>query len=115
MTTSTKSLRSTTPDDALRASENALDSTRQLAAQALEMASERVRDMRVGARDLASRSLGTVSDSAAAAQRHLGRYADATGRYVSQQPVRSALIAAAVGALIAGALIAARRRNRRSF
>ena len=43
-----------------------------------------------------------------------GGYAQATGRYVSEQPVRSALIAAAVGAAVA-ALVLAMRRNRRYY
>ena len=38
----------------------------------------------------------------------------ATTRYVSEQPVRSALIAAAVGAAVA-ALVLAMRRNRRYY
>lgn len=95
--------------------ESTLDHTRHLASQALDRASERMRDVSVGARDLANRSLSTVSDKAAIAQARLGRYADVTGRYVSDQPVRSALIAASVGALITVALLSARRRNRRQF
>ena len=42
----------------------------------------------------------------------MSRYADVTGRYVSQQPVRSVLIAVAAGAAIAALVVAARRRNR---
>ena len=38
----------------------------------------------------------------------------ATGRYVSEQPLKSALIAAAVGAAVA-ALVLAIRRNRRDY
>jgi ElaB/YqjD/DUF883 family membrane-anchored ribosome-binding protein len=83
------------------------------ASQALERAGETVRELRFGARDLASRGLGTVADTASAAQRQLGHYVQATGRYASEQPVKTALIAAAVGALVAGAIIAARRRQQR--
>jgi ElaB/YqjD/DUF883 family membrane-anchored ribosome-binding protein len=112
MTTS-KTSRSTASyaDDA----EGTLEHTRLLAAQALERATERMRDLSMGARDLASRGLSTVSDKTAVAQERIGRYADATGRYVSDQPVRSALIAAGVGALITIALLTARRRSRRQF
>jgi ElaB/YqjD/DUF883 family membrane-anchored ribosome-binding protein len=116
MTTTSKSLRTgadqSLANDAMRSGENVLDSTRQLAGQALDKAGEKMRDLRFGARDLASKSISTVGDTAAAAQQKLGRYADATGRYVSEQPVKSALIAAAVGAIVAGLIIAARRRNR---
>jgi ElaB/YqjD/DUF883 family membrane-anchored ribosome-binding protein len=98
-------------DQALSAGESALDSTRQLATHALDAAGEKVRDLRHGARDFASRSIDTVSGTALAAQRQIGRYADVTGRYVSEQPVKSALIAAAIGALVAGAVMLARRRN----
>ncbi len=98
-------------DQALSAGEGALDSTRQLATQALDVAGQKVRDLRTGARDIASRGYDSVSGTAAAAQRQIGRYADVTGRYVSEQPVKAALIAAAVGALVAGAVMLARRRN----
>jgi len=95
--------------------EGTLEHTRQLAAQALDRASERMRDVSVGARELASRGMSTVSDKAAYAQQRIGRYADATGRYVADQPVRSALIAASVGALVMVAILTARRRSRRQF
>ncbi|RZJ27102.1 MAG: hypothetical protein EOO54_00425 [Haliea sp.] len=120
MNTTTKSIRAgtdsvhTLADNALHAGETALDSTRQLASQALEKAGDKFHDVRLGARDLAVRGLGNVGDRAVAAQRQIGRYAEATGRYVSDQPLKSALIAAAAGALLAGVLIAARRRSRRN-
>jgi ElaB/YqjD/DUF883 family membrane-anchored ribosome-binding protein len=110
-----KSLRSSAPayDDALNSAESALDSTRQLAAQALAKAGDKVRDLRYGAKDFASRGMSVASDASAAAQKQLSRYADVTGRYVSQQPVRSMLIAVAAGAAIAALVVAARRRNSR--
>lgn len=98
-------------DDAYNASESALDSTRQFANQAFDKASEKIRDLRSGAQDMASKGIHTVTDTAAAAQKQLGRYADATGRYVAEQPLKSALIAAGVGALVAGLIIAARRHK----
>lgn len=120
MTTS-KSLRSGTDSarayaaDAMQTGDRAMDQTRQMASQALEKASERMRDMSVGARELANRSMHTVSDKAAIAQERLGRYADVTTRYAADEPVKAALIAASVGALVAAILIAARRRSRRQF
>lgn len=116
-TPTTKSLRTSAAasyaDDALNTAESALDSTRQLASQVIGKAGDKVRDLRVGAKDFASRGLSVATDATAAAQKQLSRYADVTGRYVSQQPVRSVLIAVAAGAAIAALVVAARRRNNR--
>jgi ElaB/YqjD/DUF883 family membrane-anchored ribosome-binding protein len=98
-------------DEARGATAHALGTTKQLASQAIEKAGETVRDLRYGVKDLASKSATSVGEATAAAQRQLGQYAQATGRYVSEQPVKSALIAAAVGAAVA-ALVLAWRRNR---
>ena len=99
-------------DDAMTSAENALDKTRQLATQVIGRAGDRVRDLRSGTRDFASKGVDAASEAAAAAQKQISRYADATGRYVSQQPVKSVLIAVAAGAAIAALVAAARRRNR---
>jgi len=101
-------------DDAAGPAGRALESTKQFAAQAVDKAGEKVRDLRYGATDIARKSAASVSDATAAAQRQLGQYAQATGRYVSEQPVKSALIAAAVGAAVAG-LVLAMRRNRQRY
>lgn len=91
-----------------------LDNTRKMASDAMERASERVRGLRTGVQDFASRVPGTVSDTAANAQRQIGEYAQATTRYVGEHPLKSALIAAAIGAAVAGAVIAL-RRNRSDY
>lgn len=114
-TPDTKSLRSTGAsyaDDAMTTAHGALDSTRQLASQVIGRAGEKVRDLRFGAKDMASKGVDAAAEAAAAAQKQLSRYADVTGRYVSQQPVKSVLIAVAAGAAIAALVAAARRRNR---
>lgn len=114
-TPTTKSLRSAPAsyaDEALNTAENALDSTRHFASQALGRASEKVKDLRSGAGHLATRGVDAASEAAHLAQQQLARYADLTGRYVSQQPVKSVLIAVAAGAAIAALVVAARRRNR---
>jgi ElaB/YqjD/DUF883 family membrane-anchored ribosome-binding protein len=80
-------------EEALQAGSHALETTRRLASQAMH------------------KSATTVSDATAAAQRQLGHYAHATRLYVSEQPVKSALIAAAIGAAVA-ALVLVVRRNR---
>jgi ElaB/YqjD/DUF883 family membrane-anchored ribosome-binding protein len=77
-----------------------IDSTRRLAADALERASSTGKDLRSG-----------VSDRASSAQRYMGEYASAGTRYVSEHPMKSALIAAAVGAAVAGLVIAMRHRR----
>lgn len=77
-----------------------LDSTRRMAADALERASSTMKDLRSG-----------VSDRASAAQRYMGDYAVAGKTYVYEHPLKSALIAAAVGAAVAGIVIAMRHRR----
>lgn len=82
------------------------------AAQSLaDDAMERVRDLRYGVQDLASRSASAVGESAHIAQERLGRYASVTGRYVTEQPIKSAIIAAAVGAAVAAIVMVARSRR----
>lgn len=77
-----------------------LDSTRRMAADALDRASSTMRDLRSG-----------MSDRASAAQRYMGDYAVAGKTYVTEHPLKSALIAAAVGAAVAGIVIAMRHRR----
>jgi ElaB/YqjD/DUF883 family membrane-anchored ribosome-binding protein len=86
-------------EQAQGSAQQAMDSTREFAAQALERAAERMRDLRYG-----------VSDTAANAQRQMGQYADATSRYVAEQPMKAALAAAAVGAIVMAAIVMSRRR-----
>lgn len=76
---------------------------------------DRVRDLRSGAQDLASKSLSAVGEGASVAQERLGRYAGVTTRYVSEQPVKSALIAAAIGAAVAAIVMVARSRRDRYY
>lgn len=105
-----KSLRAgaqTYAEDAEGAANHALD----YASQAIEKAGEKVRELRYGAKDLASKSLTSVSDATAAAQRNMREYAQATTRYVADEPVKAALIAAAVGAIVAGLILAMRRHR----
>jgi ElaB/YqjD/DUF883 family membrane-anchored ribosome-binding protein len=98
-------------NEAESAAARALDTTRQFAGQAIERAGEKVRGLGVGVKDLASRGASTMSEATSAAQQRLRDYSQATVRYVSDEPVKAALIAAAVGALVAGLIIALRRRD----
>jgi len=91
-------------DEARSVTNQALESTREYANQALEKAGERVRDLRYGVKDLANKSVNSM-----------GEYAQATTRYVSEQPLKSALIAAAVGAAVAALVLAMRRNSDRRF
>ncbi len=90
-----------------------IKSRAEAATQTIDDAMDRMRDLRSGMQDLAGRSVSAVSDGASAAQERLGRYASLTTRYVADEPVKTAMIAAAVGALVAAAVLFARsRRNR---
>lgn len=77
-----------------------LDNTRRLAAEALDRASSTMRDLRSG-----------MTDRASSAQRYVGEYASAGTRYVADNPLKAALIAAAVGAAVAGLVLAMRHRR----
>lgn len=77
-----------------------IDSTRRMANDALERASNTMRGMRSG-----------MSDRASAAGRYVGDYATVGRQYVYEHPMKSALIAAAVGAAVAGLVIAMRQRR----
>ncbi|MBA2674866.1 hypothetical protein [Ramlibacter sp.] len=87
--------------------EGSFDTTRRHANEALERASDR-------ARDLANRGMSSVTDAASTAQRQISQYAQATGRYVAEQPMKSALIAAAVGAAVAALVLIVRRNSSRN-
>lgn len=77
-----------------------LENTRRMASDALERAAGTMKDLR-----------SNVSDRASTAQRYMGEYASASTRYVSDHPMKSALIAAAVGAAVAGLYLAMRHRR----
>jgi ElaB/YqjD/DUF883 family membrane-anchored ribosome-binding protein len=77
-----------------------MDSTRRMASDALERAASTMKELRSG-----------MSDRASAAQRAVGDYANVGTRYVADNPLKSALIAAAVGAAVAGLYLAMRHRR----
>jgi ElaB/YqjD/DUF883 family membrane-anchored ribosome-binding protein len=101
--TTTRSIRSDASgyaDDARSLASQALESTREYANEAFDRAGARYRDLRTGVKDIASRGATSV-----------GGYAQATTRYITDEPVKSALIAAAIGAAVAGLVLALRRSN----
>ena len=77
-----------------------LDSTRRMAADALQRASDSMKDLRSG-----------MSERASVAHRYMGDYTSAGTRYVAEHPMKSALVAAAVGAAVAALVIAMRHRR----
>ncbi|MBI2727277.1 MAG: hypothetical protein HYX42_13620 [Polaromonas sp.] len=110
-------------DQALHSAEKAVDNTRVYANDALDRAEDKVRELRgnvdpmieamaMKAQKLARQSLDIAAEAKEKAQQSLSRYASATTQYVSEQPVRSVLIAAAVGAAVALLVSASRNRNR---
>lgn len=109
-------------NDVLRTAEQAFDSTRAFADASLNKAGHKVRDLRhdiepaidhlaAKAQRFVRRGLDTASETGAKAQKSLVHYANTTGKYVAEQPMKSVLIAAAAGAAIAALLVTARSRN----
>lgn len=113
-------------DDLRKTANSAVDSTRDYANQALDKAEGRVRELRGSvdpvvdmltskAQKLARHSLDLASEAKYQAEQSLRRATRVTTRYVADQPVRSVLIAAAVGAVVALLISAARHRNHNRY
>jgi ElaB/YqjD/DUF883 family membrane-anchored ribosome-binding protein len=118
----TQSARSTR-DEALQATVQATELTRSYAKEALDQAEDKIRELRGSvdpmvdkladtAQKLARQSMDMATEAKHKAQESLARYTDVTTKYVSEQPLRSVLIAAAVGAAVA-LLVTAARSNKR--
>lgn len=110
-------------DSLASSADHAIDSSRNYANQALDAADEKIHNLRSSvqpALDKLSRKAGEYAhqgmDMAAQAKdkarESLSQYSAATTRYVSDKPVQSVLIAAAVGAAVALLISSARNRNR---
>ncbi|MDB5931252.1 MAG: hypothetical protein JWR60_2959 [Polaromonas sp.] len=113
-------------DDFLESAGKALDSTREHANMALDKAENKVRELRGSvdpmvdmlaskAQKMARQSLDMASEAKERAEKSLKNAADATTRYVSEQPMRSVMMAAAVGAAVALLVSASRNRNRNRY
>ena len=109
-------------NELLQSADSAAVATRDYANNALDKAESKVRELRGDvdplvemlasrAQKLARQSLDMAAEAKEKAQQSLSRYASATTSYVSEQPMRSVLIAAAVGAAVA--LLVASSRQRR--
>ena len=113
-------------DDVMSSAGKAIDSTREHANQALDMAENKFRELRGNvdpvvemlaskAQKMARQSLDMASEAKERAEKSLKHAADATTRYVSEQPMRSVLIAAAVGAAVALLVSTSRQRNNNRY
>jgi len=111
-----------TAESVLQSAEDAVESARGFTNDSLDRAGAAMRDVRSSfgssaehlsarARELARRGISAASHTSDRAHRAMNHYAGATGRYVADQPVKSVLIAAAVGAALAALVIAARNRD----
>ena len=88
-----------------------LEATRKMASQAMDRAGNTMQGLRSSVQDYANRSRSAVSDRAQYAKDHLSHYAQTGKHYVAEHPMKSALIAAAIGAAVAGLVLAMRHRR----
>jgi ElaB/YqjD/DUF883 family membrane-anchored ribosome-binding protein len=106
----------------MQSAHQAVDVTRGFTNNALDQADEKMRKLRgrvepaieelaSGAQRIARRGIDIASDTTARAQNSLNRCAAMTERYVTDQPVKAVLIAAAAGAVIAALVLSARKRR----
>ena len=113
-------------DDILQTADKAVSTTREYANNALDKAESKVRELRgsvdpmvdmlaTKAQKLARHSLDLAAEAKDRAEQSLKRAAGVTTRYVSEQPVRSILIAAAVGAAVALLVSSTRHRNHNRY
>lgn len=113
-------------DDVRQTAQEAAETTRAYAQNAVNAAGEKVRELRrdaePGVEQLAARvqqavqrGLDAASTTSARAHRRIEQAADVTGRYISDQPVRSVLLAAAAGAAITALIVLASRRSRDDY
>ena len=110
-------------DSLTRSADKAIDSTRNYANNALDVADEKIHSLRSGmqpvlekfsrkAEQYANQGIDMAVNAKDKARESLSHYSEATSRYVADKPVQSVLIAAAVGAAVAMLISSARNRNR---
>ena len=112
----------TLASDVLQSAEDAVQSTRNAANTTLERAEEGVRTLRsrtdpaidelaAKAQELAARSIDYCAETSARARRQMHEAAEATTKYVAEQPAKSMVIAAASGAALATVVFWLSRRR----
>lgn len=105
------------------AAKEGVAATRKTASQAMDKAQESLQaaeqqinpvidDLAARAQDLANRSIHFCADSSERARRQFQHAAEATSRYVVDQPGKSLMLAAAAGAAVATALLWGSRSRR---
>ena len=110
-------------DSLLHSADQAIDSTRNFANHALDVTEEKMHSLSSGvkpalekfsrkAEEYAHQGMDMAMHAKDKARESLSNYSAATSRYVSDKPVQSVLIAAAVGAAVAILVSSARNRNR---
>ena len=96
----------------LQSAEHAVESTAKNTSEAIHNSIDPMVDlMAVTAQKLAKQSMNMAADAKEYAQHAMHRASKASTQYVSEQPVRSVLIAAAVGAAVAVAITSLRGRD----
>lgn len=101
-----------TSDSLLQSAEKAVSSTAEQASDSIHNRIDPMVDlMAVTAQKLAKQSMDMASDAKEYAQHAINRASKASTQYVSEQPVRSVLMAAAVGAAVAVLITSMRTRN----
>ena len=113
-------------DNMVNSAGRILDATREHANNVLDKAESKVRELRgnvdpmvdllaTKAQKMARQSLDMASEAKERAEKSLKHAADATTRYVSEQPMRSVLVAVTVGAAVALLISSSRHRNRNRY
>lgn len=113
-----------TADGMLKSADRAIDATRAYANNALDTADEKMHALQskvepaldkltVKAQALAQQGMDMAGQAKDKARESLSHYSEATSRYVSDKPMQSVLIAAAVGAAVAILVSAAYNRSPR--
>jgi ElaB/YqjD/DUF883 family membrane-anchored ribosome-binding protein len=101
-----------TSEAMLNSAEQAIESTSELASEAIHSRVDPMVDMMaVTAQKLAKQSMSMANDAKEYAQHAVNRASKVSTQYVAEKPVRSVLIAAAVGAAVAVAITSLRSRN----
>ena len=99
-------------DALLNSAEKAFESGTEIASDAIHNRMEPVVDlMAVTAQKLAKQSMEMATDAKEYAQHAINHASKASKQYVAEQPVRSVLMAAAVGAAVAVLVTTLRSRN----
>jgi ElaB/YqjD/DUF883 family membrane-anchored ribosome-binding protein len=109
-------------DEVRQTANDAVETTRAYAQNAVNSMGEKVHDLRrdaaPNAEQLAARvqqavqrGLDAASHTGTRAQRGFEHAADATSRYIADQPMRSVLLAAAAGAALTALIVMASRRR----